>query len=176
MNRQCEHCNALHFPFEQNRNKQFLNCCHQGKINLSKDPDYPKIIEKLATENSTVSKNFRKHIRSYNNALAFASFGATYGKLLGKGPDVIRINARELFDKYKIHFYRPTLDKHIGENYALKTIQEIISKEGFSLKNFDLPNVDDLFDENINGNDDNINIFDHLNEKINMLTQSSIAT
>ena len=37
------------------------------------------------------SINFRKNIRSYNNALAFASFGANFESLSSSGPQVIII-------------------------------------------------------------------------------------
>jgi hypothetical protein len=53
--------------------------------------------------NSTKSKDFMKNIRSYNNALAFASFGASLQKLLGKGPSVIRICGQIYHNAYALH-------------------------------------------------------------------------
>ena len=37
---------------------------------------YPDELRQLISSNTTESNNFREHIRQYNNANAFASFGA----------------------------------------------------------------------------------------------------
>ena len=29
----CKHCNGKYFAFEYNKNKEFSNCCHQGREN-----------------------------------------------------------------------------------------------------------------------------------------------
>lgn len=38
----CEFCDAKHFHFELPQDNKFSNCCHKGKVNLEKDPIYPK--------------------------------------------------------------------------------------------------------------------------------------
>ena len=68
----CKHCNAKH-SFEYIQNKQFSHCCHKGKVSLPENPSYPYKLETLSTGLSMDSFNFRKNIRSYNNALAFAT-------------------------------------------------------------------------------------------------------
>lgn len=57
----------------------------------------------MATGNSEVSKNFIKNIRSYNNALAFASFGASLQKLAGKGPSVLCICGQIYHNAFSLH-------------------------------------------------------------------------
>ena len=71
----CKHCNS---SFEYIQDKQFSNSCHKGKVSLPENPPYPYKLENLSTGLSMDSINFRKNIRSYNNALAFASFGANF--------------------------------------------------------------------------------------------------
>ena len=52
---------------------------------------------------SQYSVNFRKNIRSYNNSLAFASFGANYDKLSGNGLQIIRICGKIYHNVYALH-------------------------------------------------------------------------
>ena len=49
------------------------------------------------------SINFRKNIRSYNNALAFASFGANFGSFSSSEPQVIRICGQIYHNVYALH-------------------------------------------------------------------------
>ena len=77
----CKHCNAKHSSSEYIQDKQFSNCCHKGQVSLPENPPYSYNLEKLSTGLSLDSINFRKNIRSYNNALAFASFGANFKSL-----------------------------------------------------------------------------------------------
>ena len=55
----------------------------QRKGKLIKCSEYPTEIKELPTENFMHSKNFKKSIRTFKNA--FASFGATYDKLVNRG-------------------------------------------------------------------------------------------
>ena len=82
---------VIHSSFEYIQDKQFSNCCHKGKVSLPENPPYPYKLENLSTGLSMDSINFRKNIRSYNNSLAFASFGANFKSLSSSGPQVIRI-------------------------------------------------------------------------------------
>jgi hypothetical protein len=70
MTRVGEHCQALRFPTKA------LNCCHNGKISLPALADYPPPLKDLLTGSSSEARNFMEHIRKYNSAFSFASFGA----------------------------------------------------------------------------------------------------
>ena len=45
----CKYCNAKHSSFEYIQDKQFSNCCHNGKVSLPKNPPYPYKLENLST-------------------------------------------------------------------------------------------------------------------------------
>ena len=83
------------------------------------------------------------------------------------------VNARELFDKYKTNFYVPTVNEVIGEQFALKIINDILSVNGYSLTNFNLPSLDITID---NYNDNVVNHFNkasqNINERINSFTNA----
>ncbi|GBN28214.1 hypothetical protein AVEN_191800-1 [Araneus ventricosus] len=51
-------------------------------------------LQDLLTSDSLESKNYRKHIREYNSALAFASIGAQIKPLPGTGPYCYRIHGK----------------------------------------------------------------------------------
>ena len=99
----CKHCNAKHFSFEYTRDKQFSNCCRKGKVFLPENPPYLYKLENLSTGLSMDSINFRKNILSYNNALAFVSFGANFEILSSSGPQVIRICGQIYHNVYAFH-------------------------------------------------------------------------
>ena len=63
------------------------------------------------------------------------------------------INARELFDKYKIYFYNPFIPSEIGEYKALKEISQILSNNGFTLSDFGLPTCIENVEYEINFNE-----------------------
>lgn len=114
----CDFCKAKHFALELPSDKKFTNCCHKGKVKLIDDIEYPEEIKKLATGNSTESIEFRKNIRSYNNSLAFASFGASSYKFLGKGPPVIKICGQIYHNTYSLHPHDETNRKY-GQLYII---------------------------------------------------------
>ena len=64
------------------------------------------------------SINFRKNIRSYNNALAFESFGANFKSLSSSGPQVIRICRKIYHNVYALH---PNINeaRKYGQLYVL---------------------------------------------------------
>lgn len=104
MNSVCEFCSAKHFESEHNaKDKNFNSCCRKGKIKLSEDSLYPDRLKQLITSNTNESKHFKKNIRLYNNALAFAIFGAKFDKLFGKGPQIIRICGQIYHNIYALH-------------------------------------------------------------------------
>ena len=56
------------------------------KVILPEDLPYPILLKNLVIGTTTSTKKFFKSIRSYNNAFAFVSFGATFDKLFSQGP------------------------------------------------------------------------------------------
>jgi hypothetical protein len=81
MTTMCGKCDALHFLEEcvassLCANPQFTPCCAQGKVTLPSLAPPPEPLRWLLTSNEVDAKDFRQHIRSYNNALAFTSMGA----------------------------------------------------------------------------------------------------
>ncbi|MCO5599595.1 hypothetical protein L7F22_053701 [Adiantum nelumboides] len=51
-------------------------CCRQGKISLFPLASPPDLFAKLLSNNDSLSRGFKKNIRSYNSVMAFASLGA----------------------------------------------------------------------------------------------------
>jgi len=85
-----EHCQAWHFAAEHG--DMLHSCCHNGKAMAPPLSDYPDELWRLLTGVSNESKNFREHLRQYNCANAFASFGATIEKFPpGRGPYCFKI-------------------------------------------------------------------------------------
>jgi len=81
MTTMCGKCGALHFLEEHVAsslcaNLQFTPCCAQSKVTLPPLAPPPEPLRWLLTNNEADAKDFRQHIRSYNNALAFTSVGA----------------------------------------------------------------------------------------------------
>jgi hypothetical protein len=103
MNIMCKFCKTKYFILEMPSDKKFSNCCHKEKIKLVDDVTYPKLLQKLINNNSNESKQFFKNIRTYNNALAFASFGAKLVNLKTKGPQVFRISGQDYHNTYSLH-------------------------------------------------------------------------
>lgn len=71
------------------------------------------------------------------------------------------INAIDLYEKYKEHFFLPTLEKLEGEKHALIIISKILISHKLSLSSFNLPeieNIDKLLNEKSIINSDEINI------------------
>ena len=51
------------------------------------------------------------------------------------------INARALYQKYKVFFYNHKYEKSIGENIALNIIHKNLQINGYSLTDFKLPDI-----------------------------------
>ncbi|KAG5532564.1 hypothetical protein RHGRI_027005 [Rhododendron griersonianum] len=68
---QCVHCHAKRFPFEPDG-----FCCSKGQVSLYPLCTSDKLLN-LYRDSSKLSKDFRTHIRPYNNMFAFTSFGVT---------------------------------------------------------------------------------------------------
>ena len=85
------------------RDQKFSNCCHKEKVIFPEDPLYPVELKNLVIGTITSTKKFFKSIRSYNNAIAFTSFGATFDNLFSQGPSVIRICGQIYHNTYALH-------------------------------------------------------------------------
>ena len=83
-------CQAYHFPNETGR--LLHSCCHNGKTMSAPLSPYPDELRLLISSNTSESTNFRDHIRQYNNANAFASFGAKMKSIVGNGPYCFKIS------------------------------------------------------------------------------------
>ena len=77
---QCSNCNALHWLAERLTKSSRLHpifgmCCLSGKISLPPLDHPPPELLNLLTTQEPEGSSFRKHIRTYNNALAMTSVG-----------------------------------------------------------------------------------------------------
>ena len=95
---QCPDCKALHWMCERlskmsERNPKFGMCCFKGKINLPKLDNPPPELLNLLSAQDDISKKFRDHIRTYNNALAMTSLGCNQDKAINNsdGPYVFKV-------------------------------------------------------------------------------------
>ncbi|KAF7826959.1 uncharacterized protein G2W53_018123 [Senna tora] len=102
---ECEHCGAI-FWYEERVKKsrntkkpKFSLCCLQGKVQLPKRRDPPKILEILLVNNDARSKQFKRRIIiTYNNMFAFTSMGGRIDKSAndGKGPYVFQLHGQNM--------------------------------------------------------------------------------
>lgn len=79
---ECPHCDALHWSAEQSSASKadspiFNTCCSNGKVSLPHLRSPPPLLDSLLDDQTPRGIDFRKNLRAYNNALAFASLGAT---------------------------------------------------------------------------------------------------
>lgn len=75
----CPYCSASMWVDERSEGgvstAKFQLCCGTGKYVLPPLQETPPVISNLLRGNDQRSKEFKKHIRSYNNALGFTSMG-----------------------------------------------------------------------------------------------------
>jgi hypothetical protein len=90
LSEECEHCHALYFKKEA----MGTLCCRNGMVVLPDLLPYPEELKELLTAQSHDAKNFRKHIRKYNNSVAFASMGANIQNMDGGGPYCFKIQGQ----------------------------------------------------------------------------------
>ena len=126
MTHEREHCNALRFEFEADKNGKFSNCCHKGKVILPNKPPYPNQLEELAVGETEDSIEYLKNIRLYNNSLAYASFGAHFDKIPRRGLRIIRICGQVYHNVYALHHNQDGARKY-GQFYVLDN--EMATKE-----------------------------------------------
>lgn len=102
MDIKCSKCSALHWIDERlagtsKQRPRFGMCCFNGKIDLPNLEDPPPELQFLLTDMSPPSKQFRKNICQYNNALAMTSLGVKIDDSLnceGGGPYVFKIQGK----------------------------------------------------------------------------------
>lgn len=92
MNINCTQCSALHFSNEGGRVSN--SCCHKGKVMLHPLYEYPPEMKELISGTTTIGKEFRKNIRSYNSAFAFATFNANVQNFSSNGPYMLKIQGQ----------------------------------------------------------------------------------
>ena len=100
MNIPCPHCESLNF-FEESvvgSPVRFTHCCKGGKVAHKelKQSDTPEPLKTLLRGKGAVARKFLQHIRHYNGAFAFVSFGSDYAQAFvdmpgyGYAPPVIK--------------------------------------------------------------------------------------
>jgi hypothetical protein len=99
MNIACSDCGALHWMSEKlsgssRLHLKFGTCCFSGKVQIPRLHDPPPEILDFFRGQDDISKNFRNHIRNYNNALAMTSLGCQQDHSInrtGGGPNLFKV-------------------------------------------------------------------------------------
>ena len=122
MNVECSHCHALHFESEKlssstRANKKFGGCCLQGQIQLPAFREPPRTLKEMLCGISPLSESFKKNIRQYNAAFAFASLGVKVDLAVtnAPGPYCFCING-------ELHHLSGSLLPENGENESYAQI------------------------------------------------------
>ena len=76
------------------KTEEFRQCCDYGNVKLPGLSAYPVEMKHLLMKNDDKGRNFRLNIRSYNSALAFASFGASFDVPPGRGPYCFKVHGQ----------------------------------------------------------------------------------
>ncbi|CAN0924949.1 ATP-dependent DNA helicase PIF4 [Linum grandiflorum] len=91
----CRYCGAYFWVHEalkktrKTQNSEYTMCCQSGAVELPLLAQTPPLLNRLLDINSdTLSKHYRTHIRSYNAAFSWTSFGAKFDPRLlhSRGP------------------------------------------------------------------------------------------
>ncbi|XP_046452737.1 uncharacterized protein LOC124200510 [Daphnia pulex] len=115
----CEFCGAIHFKGELGSGKKFNLCCSKGKVILPPPQECPELLQLLFTHCHPQSANFIKDARQNNNALAFASLGASIDVLRGRRPYCFKIHGQLYHNTTAVQYY----DEEISVPPALKYAQ-----------------------------------------------------
>jgi hypothetical protein len=99
MNIACSNCGALHWMSKKlsgssRLHPKFGTCCFNGKVQIPRLHDPPPEILDLFRDQDDISKNFRNHIRNYDNALAMTSLGCQQDHSInraGSGPYLFKV-------------------------------------------------------------------------------------
>lgn len=97
----CEYCGAMLWLEERARrdrvtNPKFSLCCMQGKVQLPKLKDPPRVLLNLLRNLDVKSKHFQDNIRLYNMMFSFTSMGGKVDSSMnkGRGPYVFRLHGQ----------------------------------------------------------------------------------
>lgn len=112
----CQFCGAIHFKGELASCKKFNICCSKGKLVFPPPKECPELLQMLFTNCHPKSANFIKGARKYNNALAFASMGASIDVPRGRGPYCFKIHGQTYHNATVVQY----LDEEISVPPALK--------------------------------------------------------
>ena len=145
MDVRCQYCGALRFEREQ------LNCCHNGKVSLPPLQEYPEILRLLFYADNAEGSNFRRNIRNYNSAFAFASFGANIRPPPGRGPYCFRLQGQTYHYASNLHANN-LVERRYGQLYIIET-DEAIQTRANALENANcLVSVFQKISESMNNN------------------------
>jgi hypothetical protein len=131
----CGKCDALHFlekhtALSSCANLQFTLCCAQGKMTLPPLAPPPEPLRRLLTGKETNAKDFRQHIRSYNNALAFMSMGANLDTSVAQpGNYTYRLHG-ELYHRMGSLFLQPGEARKFAQLYINDSHAELDGRMG----------------------------------------------
>lgn len=80
----CPNCAAKHerITNSSQQNPRYTMCCAQGKVKLPLLSPLPQPLRGLFEDQTHKAKEFREHIRAYNNCFAFTSVGANIDQRL----------------------------------------------------------------------------------------------
>ena len=98
----CSHCSAIFWYDERLRksvkakNPRYSVCCVNGKIQLAKFVDPPRLLRELFFGGNTKSKHYQQNIRSYNSMFGFTSMGGKIDSSInvGQGPSIFRLHGQ----------------------------------------------------------------------------------
>jgi hypothetical protein len=85
MTTECQYCHAL--LFNREKDSCYRICCCKGKVAFSALMAPPQSYIHLFTQNSNQAREFRKNIRTYNNAFSFTSLGTSFDHDLASSRD-----------------------------------------------------------------------------------------
>ena len=88
-----ESCDAKHFRDELPVEGKFSTCC--PKVHIARSSVFPSFLHDLFTNHhSRLANGFRRHIRSYNSSVSFASMGAKIVSMDGRGPYCFKVHGQ----------------------------------------------------------------------------------
>ena len=91
----CNHCGALHWIEERvSGSSEYESCCKRGDVKLDSFEPPPPLLQNLLTARTRIGRQYRKHLRQYNSALAFISVNYradTRVAFQGQGPKFFMI-------------------------------------------------------------------------------------
>lgn len=98
----CQFCRSKNFIAVRSSDGKFISCCRKGKVKLPKPLDEngvemvyaPYLQTWLSNPGDPNRIHFREHIRSYNNAVSFASMGAQNIDLPGRSSYVFKVHGQ----------------------------------------------------------------------------------